>query len=157
MRDFQRKAVYRWEETIVKTWPGLVRRLDHKACRELVEQVWGDYAPVEKPPTLYFPSDGRLCAKATRAVLTIPPWAKTNLMVLHETAHSLLPDGTDHSPLFASFFLVLGARYAGVPLLAAAELGFRQRPRRVHFVPVAQCPQPAAICVSGVLGRLRAR
>jgi hypothetical protein len=59
------------------------------------------------------------------------------LVVLHETAHSILlrhssqDDG--HGKVFAALVLELWARFAGVPKGAARTAGVHQKPRRVRF------------------------
>jgi len=72
--------------------------------------------------------------------ITLPHWACTKLVVLHETAHSLQRFRPGHGPEFARFLVDLWEHYAGVPADMAVALGVVQRPRGVQFAEYADIP-----------------
>jgi hypothetical protein len=139
-RDNQRTAVYRWEHKVIKKWPKCNKSLTWQECRELVNRVWSDYRPGEDPPKVVCNTRARHWAKGSRWKITLPPkdWAKHTIVVLHETAHSLVPtDEEAHGPKFASLMLELWAKYGGVPENDAKSMAVRQKPRRVRFAMAA--------------------
>ena len=138
-RDSQRNAVYAWEGTVKARWPGEAMPLDE--CRALVARVWGDYSPGVAPPQV---TDGRgtRWARGSRRRVNLPRWARTPIVVLHETAHSLSPTGPWHGPEFATLVIELWARYTKIPKAEARRVGIQQRPRRVHFARLADVPKP---------------
>jgi hypothetical protein len=141
-RDFQRLAVYRWEWAVHKRWPDCNPTMDLRACENLVHSVWHDYRPAVQPPEVKS-GRSRLVAKGGRLTITLPHWACTKLVVLHETAHSLQRFRPGHGPEFATFLLELWAHYAGVRASMAMELASAIRPRRVRFGSYADIPKQA--------------
>lgn len=134
MRDSQRKAVYAWEDAVKKAYPGAAKEISLDECKALVAEVWTDYRPGERPPEV---SDGRgtRLAKGGRWRINLPRWARSKIVVLHETAHSLRRnlDEPWHGREFATLLLDLWEHYAGIPVGPVKSLGVHQRPRRVRF------------------------
>lgn len=141
-RDSQRSAIYRWERALPGGMPDTSRELSLDECRALVARVWDEYRPGDAPPRI---SDGRgtRIARGGSTGLNLPRWARRPLTVLHEVAHSLMPNRDEgaHGPEFATLLLDLLTRYAGVDRVAARKAGIEQRPRRVHFAPGSAVPQ----------------
>lgn len=138
-RDSQKSAVYAWENTIPEK--ELHGDWTLEQCRALVDRVWADYRPGQRSPEVR-PGFGHRNATGSRYTIQLPLWSRQPIVVLHETAHSLLPINSTHGPDFATLLLDLMARYAGVDKGAARKLGIEHKPRRVHFAPAAKVPQP---------------
>jgi len=138
-RDVQRLAVYRWEWAVEERWPDCNSAMDLRTCESLVHRVWHDYRPGAQPPIVKGGRSRRV-ASGGRWTITLPQWACTRLVVLHETAHSLqrLPMG--HGPEFARFLADLWEHYAGVPSSMVLPLGLAVRPRPVRFASYAEIP-----------------
>lgn len=142
MKDGQRQAVYDWQSELSARYLRLIEDLPTlQECAALIAQVWDDYRPGSNYPLL---ADGRgtRLARGSRWKISLPAWARTRKTVLHEIAHSLTTDGPAHGREFARLLMELFERYAGVPLSEARRLGVEQRPRRVHFAPLAASPKP---------------
>ncbi len=142
MKDGQRQAVYDWQNELVNLYPRLAERLETlQECTALIAQVWNDYRPGSDLPLL---TDGRgtSIARGSRWRISLPMWARTRKTVLHEIAHSMTTERPAHGRAYARLLMELFERYAGVQLSAARRLGVEQRPRRVHFAPVAAAPKP---------------
>lgn len=60
--------------------------------------------------------------------ITLPPWARNEVIILHEMAHSLIPaDAAWHGPEFASILLFLVERVLGKDAKAMLLAEFRTR------------------------------
>ena len=123
-------------------WPGPALSLYD--CQQLVARVWHDY--LEAPPPLV--TDGRArrtaCYVYDDHEIRLPRWSRTEMVVLHETAHAILwaalPSAAGHGPEYARLYLDLLDYYAGVDPAVARWRGAHQRPRRVRFAPVSVVP-----------------
>ena len=137
MRDNQRGAVYSWERALRGARGDRQMTLDE--CRALVSRVWRSYLGAWAPMPEIKDGRGRRSACGSRWEISLPTWARTPLVVLHETAHALLDfrcaSDPWHGALFASLTLELWARYAKVGKGAARAAAVKQRPRRVRFAP----------------------
>ena len=140
--DSQREAVYRWERSLPQYEEHGSMSL--RECEALVARVWADYRPGRSVPTI---GDGRRTRRGLAYTwdnrMSLPRWARSPLVVLHESAHLLLPSDEKHGPAFATLCLELWARYIdGFDKVAARKAGIAQRPRRVHFATASATPQP---------------
>jgi hypothetical protein len=142
-RDFQQIRVYRWEWAVCERWPDCNPAMDLRACERLVHRVWHDYQPGVQPPQVKGGRSRRV-ARGGRLTITLPHWACTKLVVLHETAHSLQRFRPGHGPEFARFLVDLWEHYAGVPADMAVALAVAQRPRGVQFAAYADIPTRVA-------------
>jgi len=115
LRDSQRSRVYRWEREWLLEGPEMT--LDE--CRALVEKVCRAFGRDAFPRL----KDGRGTrrAKATIGCISLPRWARRPQIVLHETAHTLLPRIVSvngghyflppHGPEFVRLLIELLVRY----------------------------------------------
>ncbi len=140
-RDSQRSAVYAWERRL-PGWPGECLTLG--GCQQLLCEVWGEYLSSDAPLV----TDGRgrrsACYAAEPHQVRLPRATRALFVVLHEAAHGILhqaaPEAAHHGPEFARLYLNLLHRYAGIELSRARALATHQRPRQVHFAPLADVP-----------------
>lgn len=152
MRDSQRSAVYKWERAVVRSHVeaqpagakpryDLLATMELQDCEALVAEVFRDYRAIQSLPVV---RDGRGAryARGSLYLISLPRWARTRPIVLHEIAHALEPAGPSHGPCFARLLLDLLCRYAGVDKAKARALGVHQRPRRVRFASPAEAPRP---------------
>ena len=122
--DPQRDLVYGWEvqarasglfpgEQWVPPFSSGHPGLSLDECRGLVEAVWADYRPTSLVPMI---KDGRgtRTARGHRWRISLPRGSRIPSVVLHEIAHSILPEGdAGHGPVFARFVLELWVAYLG--------------------------------------------
>jgi len=141
MRDSQRRAVYRWEMKIGAMYNSLDNQMALEDCKRLVNKVWSDYYPERFSPSVIKGREG-CSATGSRSVISLPTWAMNPRVVLHETAHSLLPWYEKHGRIFTSTYLDLLVRYFKINRSIARKLGMNQYPRRVWFAPINKCPKP---------------
>ena len=179
-RDNQRKRVYDWERAQFLEFhgwaaPGVkVVPMTLRECVRLAKRAFVHYG-VRAPGI----RDGRGCrsARGGRYSLTLPVWARTPRIVLHECAHGIQEafhrsiwwkaregrgprDWSAHGAVFARIFLDLLARYAGDDRTATRQ-AMRARRIRVaaagEFKPIrlrevlrprrAAQPKPAVVVV----------
>lgn len=138
-RDSQRAKVYRWENDYLC---GPRETLDLAACAALLERAWHNYWP-GCPPQL---RNGRGCrhARGNHLEITLPCWARTERVVLHETTHALLyklAAVSDHGPEFVRLYIDLLARYH-YPKVPKAALLASARAAKLKIARSAACPQP---------------
>lgn len=137
--DSQRGAVYSWGWALDTNEPMTLAE-----CRALVERVWADYRPGKRAPEV---TDGRGTRRGYAygpGRISLPIAVRKPVYVLHEAAHTLLPQAELHGPRFATLMLILIARYARIDKAVARKAGIEQRPRRVHFAPESEVPQPSS-------------
>jgi hypothetical protein len=142
-RDNQRQAVYSWEDRVRHFWQELDPKLTLEECRKLIYRVWDDYRPGEQKPQIK-DGRGRRSAAACRTFITLPCYFRKPIIVLHETAHSLLHH-EKHGPLFATLLTELWERYLGIPAWATMNMGMTRstywpsdsRRHTVHFATSA--------------------
>lgn len=141
MRDNQKSAVYKWErEFFGSEWEATKTNfLTLDECQILINRVWKDYGRLSSPP---FVKDGRgtRVARGSLVYINLPRWARTKPIVLHEIAHALLSwhRVAGHGPEFATLVVQLWVRYLGASSKELRQTGINQKPRRVHFAPVAE-------------------
>lgn len=158
-RDTQKKRVYDAEdalpsfaskaaERLLRNGPKVAStgNLSIEACQAYVDHVtssawfqtrWGKRA---------FTVRHKVYGKATGGWnrVTLPPWARTEHIILHEIAHSLVPDScADHGPEFAATLLTL-VRYA-MGAEHAATLRASYKEHRVRYRSgMASVPKPGS-------------
>jgi len=132
MRDFQRKAVYTAERALPEHDNG---HMDIHGCRAFVQKVLKSkrvfkLTHIKTNETLYRDfcqsievRDGRgtRWAKGGRYFISLPKWARTKLVILHELAHSFTIrrySNAKHGPEFCHVFLnvvrmMMGKEVAG--------------------------------------------
>jgi hypothetical protein len=150
-RDGQRQAVYAWDRALCCKWPHLLTPMTTVAATELITRVWADYRPGEVPPNVRVTRSDSKHSWGSRAEIALHPHHHNFEVILHETAHSLLPWGTRHGGVFARLLAELLGRYAGVPVAEAIALGRVRRFRNlrskramvVRFAPTWAVPAPA--------------
>lgn len=127
-RDSQQTTVYNWGWALAKRHPQLGESLTIAQCESLVCDIWSDYRADSLPPIVAFPSSNNLSALGKRWKVSLPPWARTPLIVLHELAHALLDGGEgqhlepDHGPIFVKMYCDLLEHYGGIDIDAAKRL-----------------------------------
>lgn len=142
LRDSQRQAVYDWENSIFPN--GKVETLTLGKCEGLVRMVFQDYQ-VDSQGLYFSDGRGRSWARGGHYRIILPRWARTDVVSLHEAAHTMISRRLKernldwwtvvrpHGKLFASLVLELWGRYAGLDTVLARKAGITQKPRRVRF------------------------
>ena len=119
MDDSQRSLVYRWENAAADG--ALNNPLTLEECRTLATNACYRYRPTEPTPVI---TDGR-GASAARAhgeyKISLPIWARTPAVVLHEVAHLLSPSGEAHGPEFVRMMCDLWKWHTGKDYTASAR------------------------------------
>lgn len=178
MRDSQRSKVYAWERAAIPGWQegqwrgeGAHRhiasdgiehtfyrwqrcRIDAELpladCAALVAKVWAGYRPGAAPPRV---TPGHMARAATgdRSRVNLPRWARQSVVVIHETAHSLLPlvrweAGAvclaAHGPEFVRLFIELLVRYHRPCRGQRATLVRSAKAAKIKVGRLADCPKP---------------
>ena len=118
MRDFQRSAVYEWENTCIHPYDNTF--IPFEQISSLVQYVWHAEGLAYPPSITYLPPQTRKCeGKADRLEVK---FSKTNQtrssVVLHELAHSLTNEYVNdivvsdyHGPKFVGILMQLFDRY----------------------------------------------
>ena len=140
-RDFQRQRVYDAEESI-DVYGDLSRRLE--TMREInafgdsvIYSRWlrGWMKRNESPQISYIQfDDGRGCKRPIAsfkqdggAVLKFPKWCRTEMVVLHEIAHTLIPyDSVPHGRRWCAAYLELVRRFIGKDEHAMLKNAFKE-------------------------------
>ena len=101
-RDNQRSKVYNWEDTLSHTQMTLA------ACEALANKMRAVYG---LGPVLVKDGRGTRRARAFGSSISLPSWARTNIIVLHETAHTIDAwDNPSHGPVFMRIYIDLLTR-----------------------------------------------
>jgi putative metallohydrolase (TIGR04338 family) len=151
-RDTQRSRVYAWEGVACRAATG--RGDDEpefdklEECEEFALPIWRaergrvGHAKV-RAPSIERPNRGQ-----TRAIahadhrITLPRWARSRWVILHEMAHRLNAgkDGASHGPRFVGILVGLLARRLGLDanllMRLADEHGVKYHVRSIGVVPV---------------------
>ncbi len=156
LRDTYRSKVYAWQCRF-KGWPG--KKLTLPECKVLVWKVWdeNEHSQIHRPPPMI--RDGRGCriARGGAKRITLPRWARSTYIVLHEVTHALLAlrmlPVPWHGSEFCQKYVELLDRYAGLvvgmpeffqPKLAAATPKLtktKEKPMRAKAIKTNRwCP-----------------
>ena len=132
-RDNQKSAVYNWENKIGKQFPDSRVDIGLDGATALIRGICREYG--KEMPSI---GDGRArrtaCYKLSEHRIDLPRWARTPLVVCHETAHSLCGNkGGWHGPRFTNQVVELWALYCGIPESITRTIGTELRPRKVSF------------------------
>lgn len=145
-RDSQRSAVYAWERA---SFPRMEPMRTVEEVEEYLRPIWrserGRYGLAKRAiPNVHHGHWGQRSALAYVGgnTISLPRWARTPVVILHELAH-LLVDGNRrggaHGPRFVGVFIGLAARHLGLDaeaLMASAdERGVRYDVRSIGAVP----------------------
>jgi len=148
-RDQQRSKVYAWERTCVgrlgnaSIYAAEFSTLEE--CAAFASGVWrkerGRFGIARKvAPAIERPHRGqrRAYAHADHRI-TLPRWARSRWVILHELAHHLTP-GEQHGPRFVGALMGLACRWldydAQQLMQLADELGVEYYVRSIGVVPV---------------------
>lgn len=137
MRDQQRKRVYEWENSF--RGDDLMPLED---CAALIRKATKHYK-LRMPRV----ADGRGCRRALYAdykyTITLPKWARSPEVTLHETAHlitgNLFRGAPAHGREFVGVFMYLLSKYAGYDI---KELAKSANEQGVDFLAAANCKPP---------------
>lgn len=149
-RDNQRSKVYAWERKVVATFGGSsIDKPDFdqlQECEAFANPIWrkerGRLGLARmRAPVIERPAWGQRRALAHHDHrVTLPRWARSKWVILHELAHRLTPDDEAHGPRFVGVLIGLAARwldYDANQLTAMAdEAGVRYFVRSIGVVPV---------------------
>ena len=144
--DPQQFPLYAWQAEVGKRWPDSVR-LTVRECKALIEGVYARYGLKGKQPSITGTRDKHWAnySRLGHCVGLPPLWARNRYVVLHETAHSLLPETVEsHGPEFASLVVQLWSE--SIPSFDAA--GARQL--------AAEMPEPVGFAFGPAAGGPRA-
>lgn len=148
-RDNQRSRVYAWERACVEQlahsdiYDAEFQTLDE--CAEFAAPIWRKERgrvglARQRAPVIERPSWGqrRALAHADHRI-TLPRWARSRWVILHELAHRLTPRDEAHGPRFVGVLMGLVARwldYDATQLMALAdEMGAKYHARSIGVVP----------------------
>lgn len=144
-RDTQRAKLYRAEREALPGFQALPgQEPSVEECSTFVKKVWGSAWTKKHFRRAYaFPvpwiKDGRgtTWARGSLHHLSLPLWARTKPVMLHEIAHSLTiaSETPAHGPRFAACFLALVRHFLGAEKAALFKAAFRKhhvrtRPKR---------------------------
>ena len=120
-RDSQRGRVYAWENSI--TDDVLCSQLTLDQCQSLVERVFNCFRPAACAPMII---DGRnykaAWANKVTGKVSLPVWARTPAVVLHEVTHLLAPPKVaSHGPEFVRIMCSLWQWHTGRNYVASAR------------------------------------
>jgi putative metallohydrolase (TIGR04338 family) len=151
-RDTQRSRVYAWEGVACRAASG--RSIDEpefaklEECEEFALPIWRaergrvGHAKV-RAPSIERPNRGQTSALAHRDHrITLPRWARSRWVILHEMAHRLNAgnDGASHGPRFVGILIGLLARRLGLDanllMRLADEHGVKYHVRSIGVVPL---------------------
>lgn len=133
-RDWQRTKVYGAERAVRRgapmSWADTLRFVAKVLNSATFQRRWGRW------DLEVLDGRGRSSAAAFgNSTITLPKWARTKDVILHELAHAICPNWEQHGRLFARTFLELVKLYMGKPEHdrlrdAFREAGVRFTPRR---------------------------
>ena len=149
-RDRQRSRMYKWENAVVRQ---LLGRSIADPEFSTVEQCAAYAAPIWRrerarvglarvqAPRIERPSWGQRSALAhPDHRVTLPRWARSRWVILHELAHRLTPRDEAHGPRFVGVLIGLAARWLDLDadrmMRMADEYDVRYYVRSIGVVPV---------------------
>lgn len=143
--DPQRDAVYAWGSEVRQRWPA--PRLEVSECQALIQRVYEDHGLSGMWPLVAGTRDEVQASYSQRShTIHLPhQWARDRYVVLHETAHSLLPAEVEsHGPEFASLMFQLWSDYIPTfdPWTARTLAAHRPRPILFAFESGGGVPSP---------------
>lgn len=149
-RDNQKSKVYAWERRCVAElasadfYAAEFATLDE--CQAFAAPIWRKERgrvglAGQAAPSIERPSWGQTSALAHRDHrITLPKWARSRWVILHELAHRLTPADEAHGPRFVGVLMGLVCRWADFDaqelMRLADEAGVRYSVRSIGPVPV---------------------
>ena len=145
LRDNQRARVYKAEreafadawrvplgDQSMKTVTRFVLRVEHSAKWRKLFALWGHRPLRGRNLDVY---DGRGCrvARGGRYQLTLPRWARTVPVILHEMAHAASPPSVQHGWPFCAIYLELVGAFVGTEAKRKLRAAFKAN--RVRYTP----------------------
>src|SRR5262245_39053639 len=109
--DYQRSAVYRWEDKHVH--PKNTATIPFDQAQAIVDYVWARAGLAYPPKIRELSRNNRRCAAiADRLTIKIPADGVSSTVLLHEIAHSMTMDAVNehdhaHRPRFVGVFMRL--------------------------------------------------
>lgn len=116
--DMQKSKVYAWE----RNFPGWTEdgQMSLLGCQDLVIKVWREHGITDRCAPSVLDGSGRRSACGGLARIKLPRWARSEMVVLHEVAHSLvayyrrhLPGVPAHGGLYVRIYIDLLVKFAG--------------------------------------------
>jgi hypothetical protein len=143
-RDNQRSRVYAWERRFRERWGTHYETIDEAAA--WLAPIWRSERgrvglAKQRAPMVARPHRGQRAALAhDDHRITLPRWARSQWIILHEAAHRLTPDDEPHGPRFVGVLMGLLCRRLDLDadelMRAADEAGVRYHVRSIGVVPV---------------------
>jgi hypothetical protein len=134
-RDYQRSAVYKWENQYVH--PKDTGTVQFDQAQAIVDYVWAR-SGLAYPPKIRQMARNARCtlAKANRLTIKIPASGISTTVLLHEIAHSMTTDAAteqshQHGPRFVGVFMRLLCDL--IPTFGFDELMASARQENVEF------------------------
>ena len=121
MRDFQRSRVYNWEWTALRSLPQNWTLVTVGECQILVEKIWVREGQHPHDVPIVTDGRGRRSAASKRGKIAIPCDMRQSVVVCHEVAHELLPNGKKHTEDFVSTFITVLNNNLGISKDALIE------------------------------------
>lgn len=134
-RDSQRQKVYNWERSIIDE--KLAQQLTLDECKALIQKAYDRYAPGSRFPRIN--GRGTTIARGSPYEISLPTWARTPSVVLHETAHALMPASytrSGHGPEFVRMMITLWEWHTGNTYVRSAQQA------KVKIAPASEVRQP---------------
>jgi hypothetical protein len=122
------------------------RFVDHVVRTAWFQRRWG-----QRTFTVVWKASGK-ATSSTGGTIALPPWSRTEGVILHEMAHGLRTEGAWHGEQFAAILLTLVRHQMGSEKAAALRASFRQY--RVK-VKTSALPKPTLPVVSATQRRQR--
>jgi putative metallohydrolase (TIGR04338 family) len=148
-RDNQKSRVYQWERHAISTLGGgsigTPDFTDIASCAAFAEPIWRTERGRLGLPGQHAPSIERSSWGQRRALahsnhrITLPRWARSRWVILHELAHRLSPNDEAHGPRFVGVLIGLASRHldydAGQLMALADSMGVKYHIRSIGRVP----------------------
>lgn len=149
-RDKQRSRVYEWERHVCKRLLGTsINMPDFETldeCDEFARPIWRKERgrvglARQHAPEIARPHWGQRSALAhADHRITLPRWARSRWVILHEMAHRLTPRDEAHGPRFVGVLMGLVARWMDLDatelMEIADEFGVSYYVRSIGVVPI---------------------
>lgn len=145
-RDSQRSRVYAWERkaTPLSVWEPVFKTVEEAGAwlapiwRKERGRVGQSFAPMPAVKPGHW-GQRRALAHHNHTI-SLPKWARSPWVVLHEAAHRLTPDDEAHGARFVGVLIGLACRHldldADTLMRAADEAGVKYHVRSIGVVPI---------------------
>ena len=141
MRDYQRSAVYAWEQEHIA--PKDKSSVDLDTARAIVQYIWKGEGIQYPPQVKYLATQSRKGGQANRSNIWLPPKSPT-WVIIHEIAHSMNDsndqiealDADGHGPNYMGIYMKLLAKHLNISL---PLMMFTAKQSKLDF-NLAACP-----------------